>query len=1023
MKNGRKRLAAMLRMAAMRSRAIIALATVIGLMAGCDNPVNTVGGGFVAVSSITNIPTSGTVGDIPLYGTVNPPEATNQTIAWSVVSEGTTGASISRNTLTTTAAGTVTVRATIVNGLTQRTNYTQDFDITIYSDVTPFAITYTVTQDGGVDGETDSTGIIFTFNDDSVYSLDLTAADITVGGAAAKGAGATLSGEELSWLLAPITVNAAELATVSINKPGIEAGTKSVTVYKEGEYVPEYWTITWELNGGTGAYPTQIVKGETLARPSPDPAKAGNTFGGWYTNSALTQEYDFANPVTADLNLYAKWEAVSQSPINPPAGTPVSGNTLAEKLQWVKDNAVSNTTYTIEVNVAEEIDPHTLSYTGRSNITVILWGSVGEKVVSLSQNGSLFTIGTDVTLVLDRNITLQGRSNNTALVSVSSGGELVMNTGAKISGNTSSYQYGGGVHINGGTLTISGGEISGNTSSYYYGGGVYVVSGTLTMAGGEISGNTGIGGVYIASDGTFTMAGGEISGNTGTGVYFVSDGTFTMAGGEISGNTGPGVFIGSDGTFTMAGGEISGNNSHSYNGGGVYVRGTFTMTDGKISGNGDSGVYVGGGTFTMNDGEISGNVGRGVYIPSNYDHGGYGGYGGDFTMADGKISGNAGGVYVGGSERVRGTFTMSGGEISGNSITSNGGGVYVGSGTFTMSGGEISGNTSSTTGDDDYYYSYSSGGGVYVYSGTFTMEGGTISDNTSSAGNSYGGGVYVGRGTFTMNDGEISGNTTSSYTSNTFGGGVFVDQDGTFTMNDGEISGNTSSTTGDYSNSSIGGGVCVGGTFTMNDGEISGNSSFIGGGVFVGGGTFTMNDGEISGNTSSSSGGGVFVGDGTFTMKGGEISDNTVSSSNSSSSGGGVYVHSGTFTMIDGEISGNTVSSSGSYSSYRSFGGGVYIGSGTFTMEGGTISGNTSSSTTTTYTFGGGVYVGQYGTFTKTDGTINNNVVKHSSGSLVDNQGNAAYVGSNPAKRRETTAGPGVELDSKKTGTEGGWEN
>ena len=66
------------------------------------------------------------------------------------------------------------------------------------------------------------------------------------------------------------------------------------------------------MNGGTagtGEYPTLIAKGAVLAKPSPDPSKADNTFGGWYADTGLTQTYNFANPVTANLNLYAKWEA------------------------------------------------------------------------------------------------------------------------------------------------------------------------------------------------------------------------------------------------------------------------------------------------------------------------------------------------------------------------------------------------------------------------------------------------------------------------------------------------------------------------------------------------------------------------------------------------------------------------------------------------------------------------------------------------------------------------------------------
>ena len=99
--------------------------------------------------------------------------------------------------------------------------------------IPPGTITYTATQDGGVNGTTTSTGIKFTFS----ASVDsLTAANITVSGAASKGSGA-LTGSGTSWTL-PITVTNAGIATVSISKSGIEAGTKSVIVYKAGTYAP-----------------------------------------------------------------------------------------------------------------------------------------------------------------------------------------------------------------------------------------------------------------------------------------------------------------------------------------------------------------------------------------------------------------------------------------------------------------------------------------------------------------------------------------------------------------------------------------------------------------------------------------------------------------------------------------------------------------------------------------------------------------------------------------------------------------
>jgi len=87
---------------------------------------------FVPVTNITGVPLTATAGTpLTLTGTVNPSNATNKTITWSVIDAGMTGATISGNRLNATAAGHVTVRATIVNGLAAGMNYTKDFYISV----------------------------------------------------------------------------------------------------------------------------------------------------------------------------------------------------------------------------------------------------------------------------------------------------------------------------------------------------------------------------------------------------------------------------------------------------------------------------------------------------------------------------------------------------------------------------------------------------------------------------------------------------------------------------------------------------------------------------------------------------------------------------------------------------------------------------------------------------------------------------------------------------------------------------
>jgi len=93
-------------------------------------------------------------------------------------------------------------------------------------------ITYTVAQTGGTEGTVTTTGILFTFSS-VIDNLNVTPADITLGGAASKGS-ATFTKSGDNWLLSPVTVNDAGIVIVSISKTGIEAAAKNVTVYMEG---------------------------------------------------------------------------------------------------------------------------------------------------------------------------------------------------------------------------------------------------------------------------------------------------------------------------------------------------------------------------------------------------------------------------------------------------------------------------------------------------------------------------------------------------------------------------------------------------------------------------------------------------------------------------------------------------------------------------------------------------------------------------------------------------------------------
>jgi uncharacterized protein YjdB len=76
---------------------ILLIISLFGLIiVGCDPGTNGETGDFVAVTNITNLPTSATVNiALNLSGTVVPANATNKTISWSVKNQGNTDTSIS----------------------------------------------------------------------------------------------------------------------------------------------------------------------------------------------------------------------------------------------------------------------------------------------------------------------------------------------------------------------------------------------------------------------------------------------------------------------------------------------------------------------------------------------------------------------------------------------------------------------------------------------------------------------------------------------------------------------------------------------------------------------------------------------------------------------------------------------------------------------------------------------------------------------------------------------------------------
>jgi uncharacterized repeat protein (TIGR02543 family) len=72
---------------------------------------------------------------------------------------------------------------------------------------------------------------------------------------------------------------------------------------------PTTYTVTF-AGEGISTFTQSVEQGNRATRPDPDPARPGYDFGGWFIDDgAFNNEWNFNNPVTADLFLYAKWTA------------------------------------------------------------------------------------------------------------------------------------------------------------------------------------------------------------------------------------------------------------------------------------------------------------------------------------------------------------------------------------------------------------------------------------------------------------------------------------------------------------------------------------------------------------------------------------------------------------------------------------------------------------------------------------------------------------------------------------------
>lgn len=304
--------------------------------------------------------------------------------------------------------------------------------------------------------------------------------------------------------------------------------------------------VTFESNGGSAIAPASVTTGQPVARPADpskscvslstglykgailDPDNPSATFAGWFSDSAMTQEYDFSQPVTSNITLYAKWDE--------PERITLSEDTPRKALNKIAEFTLpSPESYTFVVGEDMEIS-ETIQSNTHANLTFYLVGTKQVRTIKYTGAYAMVNI-TNGNLVIGKNIKLTAPNLAATKKAVTlTNGTIKMLEGSYITGcnvtNTSLIYV---ANESGGTssFTMEGGEISGNTvttNTQFEGTFKVQYWATLKMTGGVISGNTvtsthatGVvsGGIAARnSDGNcIQKTGGEIKDNTATGTY------------------------------------------------------------------------------------------------------------------------------------------------------------------------------------------------------------------------------------------------------------------------------------------------------------------------------------------------------------------------------------------------------------------------------------------------------------------------------------------------------------------------
>ena len=360
-------------------------------------------------------------------------------------------------------------------------------------------------------------------------------------------------------------------------------------------------TVTLHLNDGTisGVTSPITIDSGDLLDDLPDPTKTGMTFAGWYLDGGFNTQFDDTQPITTDIDLYAKWGDYDAR----------IGNTYYTTLALAINAVPTGTSSKTTVTVLRDI-----TLTSAATIPNNKWIELDLQNYTLSTNSGNLIVNSGILNIINGTYVNTYASNNSGQVVVNNNGAtLNISGGTLFHDNTTATEA--TLRIAGGTVNITGGRLESNSKAAV----INTYGGTLNVSGGEIvqTGTLAKGqAIYMENkNGTPTV---NISGNA-----YIENSTSTSTDqrAAVDNNS-------TNGVLTITGGTIVSKNYYAVanrstgttvigidDAGGNVIDSTTPIIRGKTHA-----LYRTNGTLSVFDGEYKGTTGAAdgtITLPNN----------------------------------------------------------------------------------------------------------------------------------------------------------------------------------------------------------------------------------------------------------------------------------------------------------------------------------------------------------------------------------------------------------------------